>query len=140
VRFGDPETQVVLPLLAAPLTEVLAGTAEPTLLPGAAVTVVVAAHGYPVSSRAGDEIRGLAAAAAVPGVSILHSGTALDADGRLVTTGGRALSVTAVGADLGAARQSAYQAAGLIEIPGAHYRTDIALAAATGQAAEGTGT
>jgi phosphoribosylamine--glycine ligase len=124
-RFGDPETQVVLARLRTPLTQVLAG-AKPDWSDEAAVTVVVAAPGYPTAPALGGEIRGLAAAADVPGVAVLHAGTKLLADGRIVSTGGRVLSVTGVGADLAAARQSVYEAVARISLDGAHHRTDIA--------------
>ncbi|MFM8352249.1 MAG: phosphoribosylglycinamide synthetase C domain-containing protein, partial [Actinomycetales bacterium] len=92
----------------------------------AAVTVVVAADGYPVRPRTGDRIEGIELAATVPGVQVLHAGTAVDDDGRLRSAGGRVLSITATGASLGQARQRAYQAVRLIELDGARFRTDIA--------------
>ncbi|HWA65564.1 MAG TPA: phosphoribosylamine--glycine ligase [Mycobacteriales bacterium] len=132
-RFGDPETQSVLALLASPLGELLKASATGTLdahpplrwRQGSAVTVVVAAHGYPDSPRTGDLIDGLDD---IIDVDVLHAGTAI-VDDRLVTSGGRVLAVTAVGADLAAARQSAYEAVGHVRIDGSHYRTDIALRA-----------
>jgi phosphoribosylamine---glycine ligase len=129
VRFGDPEVQAVLALLASPLTGVLSGSEAPRWRPGAAVTVVVAAAGYPQAPRTGDPIGGLAAAGEVPGVAVLHAGTRLDGDGRTVSAGGRVLSVTAVGPDLASARGSAYEAVGRISLPGAHHRTDIGVLA-----------
>jgi phosphoribosylamine---glycine ligase len=93
---------------------------------GAAVVVVVASEGYPAAPVTGDVIDGIEAAESVPGVSVLHAGTALDADGRLVTAGGRVLGVTAVGADIATARASAYDAVGRLHIRGGHYRADIA--------------
>jgi phosphoribosylamine--glycine ligase len=137
-RFGDPETQPVLALLRAPLGALLHASATgalhaaepPTWRRGCAVTVVVAAPGYPEAPRLGDPIDGVQAADSVDGVRVLHSGTARDAQGRLVTAGGRVLSVTAVGDTLAQARSSAYEAVGLIHIPGMHYRSDIALQAA----------
>ncbi|QTE29634.1 phosphoribosylamine--glycine ligase [Pengzhenrongella sicca] len=137
-RFGDPETQVVLARLITPLAGVLhaAATGHLADLPplrwrsDAAVTVVVAAHGYPVTARQGDPISGLADAAAVDGVHVLHAGTALAAGGELVAAGGRVLSVVALGADLMAARAAAYAGVGRIGLPGSHHRSDIALAAA----------
>jgi phosphoribosylamine--glycine ligase len=133
-RFGDPETQSVLSLLSSPLSELLLASATGTLashLPlrwrdGASVTVVVAADGYPANPRTGDEITGLDE---ISGVDVLHAGTALDGE-RLVTAGGRVLAVTAVGADLSSARQSAYNAVAHVRFDGAHYRRDIALRAA----------
>ena len=138
-RFGDPETQVVLPRLATPLAGVLMAAATGGLaqLPPlrwhdeAAVTVVVAAHGYPVSVRSDDPITGIADAVQVPGVHVLHAGTALR-DGALVSAGGRVLSVVGTGADLTAARATAYAGVERIRLPGSHHRTDIARRAAAG--------
>lgn len=137
VRFGDPETQAVLALERTPLGALLHAAATGTLddtepphwRPGAAVTVVVAAAGYPASPRTGDPITGLDDAAAVDGVRVLHAGTRL-VDGQMLTAGGRVLSVTGTGADLTQARQRAYQAVERIGIDGAQYRTDIAARAA----------
>jgi len=134
VRFGDPETQSVLALLQTPLAGLLHATATGRLAdcprlrwrPGSAVTVVLASEGYPASPRTGDPIGGLDR---VAGVEVTHAGTARDGD-RLVTSGGRVLAVTAVGPTLAAARESAYGEIAKIEIKGAHYRTDIAQAAA----------
>jgi phosphoribosylamine--glycine ligase len=133
-RFGDPETQSVLALLASPLGELLRASATGTLeahpplrwRPGSSVTVVVAANGYPDNPRAGDVIEGLDE---ITGADVLHAGTAQDGD-RLVTSGGRVLAVTTVGTDLTAARQSAYDAVAHVRIDGSHYRTDIARTAA----------
>jgi phosphoribosylamine---glycine ligase len=135
VRFGDPETQVVLALLETPLAGLLHAVASGALAEhpplqwrdGSAVTVVVASSGYPAAPRSGDPIEGLDQ---VVDAVALHAGTAYDADRRLVTNGGRVLAVTAVGADLGRARESAYRAVEAIRIDGAHYRTDIAQRAA----------
>ena len=132
-RFGDPETQVVLARLATPLAAVLDAVATGTLgtLPPlrwhdeAAVTVVVAAHGYPAAVRHGDPITGVEAAETVPGVQVLHAGTAL-VDGVLVASGGRVLSVVGRGPDVAAARAAAYAAIERIDLPGSHHRTDIA--------------
>jgi phosphoribosylamine---glycine ligase len=140
-RFGDPETEVVLPLLRTPLAGLLLAAATGGLLDepplswaaGAAVTVVVASDGYPTSPRTGDEITGIDAAEQLPGVRVLHAGTARAADGSLVTAGGRVLAVTAVGDDLGRARQSAYDAVARISIRGSHHRSDIAGRAARGE-------
>ncbi|UPK75630.1 phosphoribosylamine--glycine ligase [Nocardioidaceae bacterium SCSIO 66511] len=137
-RFGDPETQSLLALLDSSLGTLLYAAATGTLdevglvrwRTGSAVTVVVAADGYPASPRKGDVIEGVDDADAIDGVDVIHAGTAV-ADGRLVTAGGRVLSVTAVGSDLAVARARAYRAVELIRIDGAHHRTDIAAAAAS---------
>jgi phosphoribosylamine--glycine ligase len=139
-RFGDPETQAILPRLRSDLLELLMAACAPGGLattsldwaPETAVTVVLASRGYPESSSSGDEIRGLDS---VPGdVWVTHAGTALAADGALVTAGGRVLSVTALGSDAAAARRGAYAAADMIEFDGKQLRHDIALkvAAAAG--------
>ena len=138
-RFGDPETQVVLARLRTPLARVLLASATGSLADtgplewstDAAVTVVLAAAGYPESPRTGDPIEGLAAAREVPGVSVFHAGTAAGADGQIVSAGGRVLSVTAIGADLGQARERAYAALERIHLEGAHHRSDIALTASS---------
>src|SRR5690606_7566229 len=97
----------------------------------AAVTVVVAAQGYPAAPRAGDPIRGVAAAEGLPEVHVLHAGTAPAPDGDgIVSAGGRVLSVVGVGADLAAARTAAYAGVAQIDLPGAHHRGDIAATAA----------
>jgi len=137
-RFGDPETQVVLALLDSPLGEVLHAVATGRLSDvgplrwkdGAAVVVVVASEGYPAAPVTGDVIEGVEDAESVPGVAVLHAGTARDLDGRLLTAGGRVLGVTAVGPDVAAARKSAYDAVRRLRIRGSHYRTDIAAAVA----------
>jgi phosphoribosylamine--glycine ligase len=135
-RFGDPETQVVLALLATPLGQLLHAAATGTLAahpplrwhPGAAVTVVVASHNYPGSPRTGDVIEG----AERPGV--IHSGTRRRADdSALLSAGGRVLSVTATGPDLPAAREAAYALVDGIRLDGSHHRSDIALAATEGK-------
>jgi phosphoribosylamine--glycine ligase len=132
VRFGDPETQVVLPRLRSDLLELLLAATEPGGLAGAeldwderaAVTVVLASGGYPQSSSSGDVISGLDR---VPdGVEIGHAGTA-ERDGEVVTSGGRVLNVTALGEDVGAARSAAYAAAEMIDFDGRQLRRDIAL-------------
>ena len=140
-RFGDPETQVVLPLLESPLSRLLAASATGTLADhpplqwrdGSAVSVVVAADGYPAAPRTGDPIEGIGAAEEVAGVAVLHAGTARNGSGALVTAGGRVLAVTAVGDDLLGARESAYRAVDRIVISGAHHRSDIALRASRGE-------
>ncbi|WP_421735035.1 phosphoribosylamine--glycine ligase [Cellulomonas sp.] len=148
-RFGDPETQVVLARLVTPLAGVLLASATGTLgtLPplqwrdDAAVTVVIASGGYPGTVRSGDPITGIEDAEALPGVHVLHAGTALqlntpgdddDAiDGaHLVAAGGRVLSVVGVGPDLAAARAAAYAGVATIDLPFSHHRSDIAAAVA----------
>ncbi len=136
-RFGDPETQVLLALLRTPLggllhaaaTGRLAEAEPPSWHERAAVGVVVAAAGYPSSPRTGDEVDGLEAAARVAGVDVIHAGTA-ECDGRLVTAGGRVLTLTAHGDDLRHARDRAYEAVSRVHIAGAQWRTDIATAGA----------
>jgi phosphoribosylamine--glycine ligase len=136
-RFGDPETQVVLPLLDSSLAELLLASARGSLSglaplrwrEQAAVVVVMASDGYPGTPRTGDVILGVEDAENVAGAAVLHAGTALDDSGKLVTAGGRVLGVTAVGADLAAARAAAYDATARIHFDGAHYRGDIAGAA-----------
>jgi phosphoribosylamine--glycine ligase len=137
-RFGDPETQVVLALLASPITDLLLGSARGTLNEidaprwgsGAAVTVVVAADGYPASPRTGDPITGIIDADAMDGVSILHAGTRLSDSGEVLSNGGRVLSVTATGNSLSEARVRAYAALDHISLAGSHARRDIAAKAA----------
>ncbi|MEV8218303.1 phosphoribosylamine--glycine ligase [Microbacterium sp. NPDC077391] len=135
-RFGDPETQVVLPRLRTPLSRLLlaaaSGTLEDEPQPGfssdVAITVVLASEGYPEAPQTGRMIEGLADAASVDGVSIVHAATgAPDAPGgSLVATGGRVLNVVATGSDFADARARAYEAIGRISLDGAHYRHDIA--------------
>ena len=137
-RFGDPETQVVLArlrsglggLLQAAATGSLAAHPAPVWSDDAAVTVVVAAEGYPDSPRKGDRIVGLEAAAELAGVDVLHAGTSVMEDGSIGSAGGRVLSVTAVGETLHAARERAYTAVDLITLQGSHHRRDIAARAA----------
>lgn len=132
-RFGDPETQVVLALLETPFARLLhaAATAKlddhPALQwkSAAAVTVVVAANGYPSQPRMGDRIDGLQHAGAVDGVVVHHAGTRRDGE-LLVADGGRVLAVTAVGDDFPAARSRAYEAVEHVSLDGSHYRRDIA--------------
>ncbi|GAA3883213.1 phosphoribosylamine--glycine ligase [Streptomyces sedi] len=142
-RFGDPETQVVLARLETPLAGLLlaAATGELAAFPplswsdGAAVTVVIAADGYPAAPRTGDPVEGLEAVAAedAPAVHVLHAGTRRDEEGRIVSAGGRVLSVTALGVDLAEARDRAYRAVGRIGLAGSQHRTDIAERAASDQ-------
>lgn len=135
-RFGDPETQIVLPRLVTPLSELLlaaaSGTLEdqpdPVFSDDVAITVVLASEGYPDAPQTGRPIEGLAEAAAVEGVRIVHAATAgPDAPGgSLIATGGRVLNVVAVAPDFGTARARAYEAIAKISLDGSHYRTDIA--------------
>lgn len=135
-RFGDPETQVVLARLATPLGRLLLAAATGDLAdfpslrwnPGAAVTIVIAAKGYPESPITGDVIRGLDEAGSAVGVDVFHAGTRISDDG-IVSAGGRVLSVTASGENLAQARERAYAAVDLITLEGAHHRRDIALKA-----------
>ena len=130
-RFGDPETQVVLALLETPLAGLLDATASGRLADqpplawssASAVTVVLAAAGYPATPRVGDPISG----AELDGV--LHAGTRCTEDGAVVSSGGRVVSLTATGPDLATARERAYALVRRVSLPGGHYRTDIALAA-----------
>lgn len=135
VRFGDPEAQVVLPRYAGNLAELLEEAAsgrlesEPEFDDRAAVTVVLATEGYPLTPRTGDVIEGLDDADAMTDVLVFRAGVARDSAGRLVTAGGRVLAVTGLGADLAAARTTAYDAVSRISWPGMQYRTDIAAGA-----------
>jgi phosphoribosylamine--glycine ligase len=140
VRFGDPETQVLVPLYGDGLYDLLLRVGEGRLegsapvAIGAAVTVILASHGYPFAPRKGDVIKGLGddgqLAQGVEGVTIFHAGTAIDADGHFVTSGGRALAVTGVGQTLSEARRRAYEGAALITFEGRVMRSDIALSVA----------
>ena len=135
-RFGDPETQAVLAMLETPLCDLLLAAATGTLaeLPpivwrsGAAVCIVLAAAGYPENPRKGDEIGVAAGDVDSDTAWLLHAGTAL-VDDRLVTAGGRVMSVVAIGADLAQARERAYERAATVSFDGMHMRGDIALAA-----------
>ncbi|MDG2160286.1 MAG: phosphoribosylamine--glycine ligase [Acidimicrobiales bacterium] len=132
VRFGDPETQVVLPRLTSDLGELLAGAAggrlgpEPTFDDGAAVAVVCASEGYPASPRTGDRIAGLDAASDMADVTVFAAGVGADPDGGLVTAGGRVLTVTGRGPTVDDARRRAYEAVAGIAWPGMCHRTDVA--------------
>jgi phosphoribosylamine--glycine ligase len=140
-RFGDPETQVVLARLRTPLAHVLLAAATGHLADledlrwrdGAAVTVVIAAENYPGTPVTGRIIKGLDAAVEVENAYVLHAGTTLAAYQTVMSAGGRVLSVVGVGADLAEARERAYAAVDLVELPGSHHRSDIALAAELGE-------
>jgi phosphoribosylamine--glycine ligase len=132
-RFGDPETQVVLPRLETPLSQLLFAAATgglgklpfPKFSSDVAVIVVLASEGYPEQPITGRVIQGLDTAAAVTGVTIAHAATAV-VDGEFVATGGRVLGVVARAADFASARSAAYEGIGRIHLDGSHYRTDIA--------------
>jgi phosphoribosylamine--glycine ligase len=139
VRFGDPESQVVLPRMASDLGSLLAQAAagqivdEPKFVDDAAVTVICASEGYPGTPRVGDPIEGLDTASRVEGVTVFCAGVGRDESHppragrpRLVTAGGRVLAVTALAPDLAAARSRSYQAVACISWPGMHVRSDIA--------------
>ena len=142
-RFGDPETQVVLARLQTPLDQALHAAATGRLAAlgdlrwsdDVAVTVVLATPGYPEQAQTGGVITGVEDAEAVDGAWVLHAGTALDDDGRLVSAGGRVLSVVGTGATLDDARTVAYDAVGRITLEGGQTRSDIALKAASGEIA-----
>jgi phosphoribosylamine---glycine ligase len=150
-RFGDPETQAILPRLAVALGPILLACARGDLgpalhagdeargallptLPGASVAIVLAAAGYPDAPRPGDVVTGLTEAAAT-GALVFHAGTIQDPDGTVRTAGGRVLSVVARGADLAAARGVALAAADRIGAPGLQHRTDIGAASTADVAA-----
>jgi phosphoribosylamine--glycine ligase len=132
-RFGDPETQVVLDRLVTPLAGLLAAAADgdlasaapPRWAAGAAVTVVVAAQGYPGAPVTGDPVSGLDQAQQAPGAYLLHAGTVLRG-GTVRSSGGRVIDVVGTGRDLAEARAAAYTAAALVRLRGGWYRTDIA--------------
>jgi phosphoribosylamine---glycine ligase len=132
VRFGDPETQALLPRLRSDLLTALEAATVPGGLSGVelewspefAVTVVLASAGYPVSSSSGDVILGLDRVPA--GVDVTHAGTAFNDAGEIVTAGGRVLNVTGLGPDAASAREAAYAAADVIEFDGKQLRRDIA--------------
>jgi len=130
-RFGDPETQVILPRLKTDLVNILMAVAQGKLShlkvewdERPAACVVMASAGYPGAYPKGKAITGLARAAEVPDAFVFHAGTALK-DGQVVTAGGRVLCVTGLGATIEAAIQKAYEAVHLIHFEGAHYRKDI---------------
>ena len=129
-RFGDPEAEVVLPLIDGDFGELLAAIADGCVPDTIAIsdrhaaTVMLAADGYPGKYRQGDPIEGLAAAAALDDVVVFHAGTGED-DEQIVTTGGRVLGVTGTGDSREAALAAAYGAVDAISFPGMHYRRDI---------------
>jgi phosphoribosylamine--glycine ligase len=130
-RFGDPETQVVLPLMKTDIVPVMLACCEGTLdraeiewSPGACVSVVMASGGYPKEYEKGKPIRGIREAEEREDVIVFHAGTA-ERDGQLVTNGGRVLNVTATGPDVASAIEKAYRGVGRISFDGAHFRTDI---------------
>lgn len=139
-RFGDPETQVVLARLNSPLSELLlaAATGKLSSLPElkwkseSAVTVVMAAEGYPDAPKTGATISGIAEAEKL-GLTVFHAGTKSNESGEILVNGGRVLSVTAIGSDLGDARRQIYAGIERIEFDGEHHRSDIAEKAALGQ-------
>ncbi|CAN5500021.1 phosphoribosylamine--glycine ligase [soil metagenome] len=132
-RFGDPETQVVLPRLETPLSTLLMAAATgglaklpfPKFSSDAAVIVVLASEGYPEEPVTGRVITGLDAAADIDGFTIVHAATAV-VDGEYIATGGRVLGVVARATDFSSARSAAYEAIGRIQLEGSFYRTDIA--------------
>ncbi len=132
-RFGDPETQVVLPRLIDPLSQLLLAAASghledhprPAFADAVAVTVVVASEGYPDAPITGRVLEGVAAAAAVDGVHLAHAATAADGD-ELLTTGGRVLSVVALGSTFAEATARVYRAVDAVHLEGGQHRTDIA--------------
>ena len=140
-RFGDPETQVVLPRLQSDLVDVMLAVAEgrPEDVELAwsdawAVSVVLASQGYPKAYEKGKVITGIEAAEALDGVTVFHAGTKV-ADGQVLTSGGRVLNVTALGDSFAAARDLAYEAAALIDFDGKQFRTDIGAKALQGRSA-----
>lgn len=141
-RFGDPETQVVLPRMRGDLLEAFlacdAGTLSPDMVSWEddwALSVVLTSAGYPGHYETGKPISGIEEAEALPGVTVYHAGTAIDDAGRLVTAGGRVLDVTAVAPSFEAARERAYEAAAQIDFPGKAFRTDIGWRALAGRGA-----
>jgi phosphoribosylamine--glycine ligase len=131
-RFGDPETQVALPLLETDLCDILRAVVDVRLeeqpvvfADRAAVTVVMAAGGYPGTYRTGDPIEGIESASSLDAVEVFQAGTTVDDDGTVRTAGGRVLTVTATGADFTEARMRAYEGVGRIQFDGAVHRRDI---------------
>jgi phosphoribosylamine--glycine ligase len=141
VRFGDPETQAVLARLKTPLGALLLAAAKGELDKAdelrwskeTAVAVVVASQNYPDTPRTGDRIRGLKKVDQLEGVHVIHAGTALDDEGKVVSAGGRVLAVVALGSDLVEARERAYDGVELVQLEGSQFRTDIGRKAARGE-------
>ncbi len=133
VRFGDPEIQSILPRLDCDLVSLMDQCAsgslrsEPKFRNEFSVTVVMASKGYPQSSSYGDVIEGIENAKNLEGVKVFHAGTSINSAGQFITSGGRVLSVTALGSDLNRARLRAYEAVDKIGFDGEHHRHDIAL-------------
>ena len=132
VRFGDPECQVLMPRLKSDLLPALIASADGVLAnmdlrwrDDAAMTVVLATRGYPGSYRKGSEIGGLAAAGALPDVTVFHAGTRTGDGGRVLADGGRVLGVTATAPGIAEARERAYAAVDLIDWPEGFCRRDI---------------
>ena len=132
-RFGDPETQALLPRLRSDLAELMLASAEPGGLadvmpieqsPQRSVTITLASAGYPEGSSKGDVIEGLELIE--PEIEVTHAGTALNESGQIVTAGGRVLNITALGDSVAHARKAAYEAAAIIEFDGLQKRSDIA--------------
>jgi phosphoribosylamine--glycine ligase len=140
-RFGDPETQAIMPRLRSDLAELLEATIDGRIAdvrldwdPRVAVTVVVASGGYPEKYETGKIIAGLKECTALPDVHVFHAGTRRE-NGDVVTAGGRVLAVTALGETVSAARERAYDAVSRISFEGQHYRRDIALPPAAAKVA-----
>jgi phosphoribosylamine--glycine ligase len=131
-RFGDPETQVVLPLLDTDLADIMIAVTDAHLHEikvawrrESAVSVVMAAGGYPGPYGKGDVVEGMEQVAELSDVVVFQAGTSFDADGKIVTSGGRVLSVTGVGTDFNQARARAYASVRAIRFEGGYYRSDI---------------
>jgi phosphoribosylamine---glycine ligase len=137
-RFGDPETQALLPRMKSDLLPLLEATIDGKINnytiewdERASVTVILASAGYPEKYESGKEISGLTDASKLEGVEVFHAGTK-KANGKVVTSGGRVLAVTALGSTVAVARERAYEAVSRIHFAGCHYRRDIALSATSG--------
>jgi phosphoribosylamine--glycine ligase len=131
-RFGDPETQVVLPLLTTDLADIFVAAVDAelekvpvTFAHRSALTVVLASGGYPGDYEVGKPIQGLEAASKLDAVAVFHAGTKKNDEGQTVTAGGRVLSVTATGEIFTEARERCYAGVSRIQFEGMHYRTDI---------------